>query len=83
MGEVAVGAFDDVVEDAVVGLELGELEVGEFHEVERFVEVARFVDDQRGVPVDDDQVVVVIAESSGWWIRRLPDRRGGRCRVPG
>jgi len=63
--EIAVGAVDDGIEDAVVGFELGELEVGEFHEVDHFVDEAGFVDDECGVPVDDDDVVVVVGERAG------------------
>lgn len=61
-GEVAIGAIHDVVEDAVVDFEFGELEVGEFHEVDDFFGVAGFVDDEGGIPVDDGEVVVVIGE---------------------
>lgn len=39
-GEVAVGAVDDIIKDAVVGFELSELEVGQFHEVDHFIDVA-------------------------------------------
>ena len=60
--DVAVGPLDRVVEDAVVGLQLGELHVRQLHQVERLVEVLRLVDDQGGVPVDDDDVALVVAE---------------------
>ncbi len=43
-------------------LPLRELEIGQLHDIEHFVEVFRIVHDQRCVPVDDDQVVLVVAE---------------------
>ena len=38
-GEIAVGAFEGFVEVGVVGFEFFELDVGEFDDVEGFVEV--------------------------------------------
>jgi hypothetical protein len=41
------------------------LEVREFHDVERFVKILRFVHEQRGIPVQHHQVVVVVAQIAG------------------
>ena len=64
-GDVAVGAFDGFVEDTVVGFEFGELEVGQLHDVDDLGEIGGLIEDQGGVPVDDDEVVVVVAEIAG------------------
>jgi len=64
-GEIPVGPFEGGVEEAVVGFEFGELEVREFEDVEGFLPFGGFVDQQGGVPVDDDEVVLVIAEMAG------------------
>ncbi len=63
-GEIAVGAFEGFVEVGVVGFEFFELDVGEFDDVEGFVEVGWAVDDEGGVPVASDEVVVVVAEGA-------------------
>src|SRR5437867_2355441 len=55
-GEVAIGAVDRRVQQPVVRLQLRQLEVGQLHDVQHFVEAARVVDDQGGVPVDDHQI---------------------------
>ena len=39
--KVAIRAFQRVVEQAIVGFEFGELEVRQFHDVERFIEKSR------------------------------------------
>ena len=64
VAEVAVAALERGVEVPVVGLELGELEIGELQDVDGFGGVGRLVDEQRGVPIDHDEVVLVVAQAA-------------------
>lgn len=63
-GEIAVGSVDGFVEDSVVGFEFGELEVGQFHDMDDFGEIGGLVEDEGGIPVDDNEVVVIVAEAA-------------------
>ena len=74
-GDVAVRFFHRVVENAVVRLQFRELHVGQLHQVERFVQIVRLVDDDGGVPVDDDQIAVVVTEVLGGRLQRLLIRK--------
>lgn len=60
--KVAIGALQGAVEEAIVCFEFGEMEVGEFHDVEDFGKILRFVDHEGGIPINDGEISLVIAE---------------------
>src|SRR5687768_9811334 len=62
LAQVAIRSIQSVVQKTVVRLQLGQLQIGQFDDVQRFVEVLGFIDDQRRIPVDDHEVMFVIAQ---------------------
>ena len=57
---------------ALAKSQLGKLEIGQFHDVERFSEILGMIHDKRGVPVDHDQIVFIITQiASGGFVRFL------------
>jgi hypothetical protein len=62
LAQISVRPFQCVIENPVIGFQFGQLKVGEFHDVKRFLEIGRFFDNQRGVPVDDGEIIFVVAE---------------------
>ena len=62
--QVAIRPVQRVVQDAVVGFQLRQLQVGQLHHVERLLEVLRLIDNQRRVPIHDHQVVLIVAQET-------------------
>ena len=49
------------------------MEVGQFEDIEDFVQLLRLLDDQGGVPIQDGQVVFIVAEvAAGGFVGLLP-----------
>src|SRR5207245_706926 len=55
-GQIAIGPLQRTVQNPVVSLQLGQLQVGQLHHVERLVKVLRLVNEQGRVPVNDHQI---------------------------
>src|SRR6185312_2320309 len=62
--QIAIGALKRIVQNAIVRLQLGELQVRKLHHVKRFVEILVLVQYQRGVPVDHHQVMFIVTQVS-------------------
>ena len=53
IAQVAVCPLQRIVQNAVVGFQLSQLEVRQFEHIKRFVKILRLIDEQRGVPIND------------------------------
>src|SRR4051812_12505381 len=62
--QVAISALERIVQDSIVGLQFGQLQIRQFHHVERFIEILRLIDQQCRVPINDDDVMLVIAQET-------------------
>src|SRR5687767_14858599 len=60
--KVAVGPLERAIEQAIVGLQFGQMEVRQFHDIKNFREILRFIDDERGVPIDHSELALVVAD---------------------
>src|SRR5262249_34839073 len=52
--EVAICPFEGIVQKTIIGFQLCQLKVSQFHDVERLIKVGPLIDNQGGIPIYDN-----------------------------